>query len=91
MKCICKNKTLEGHEVDCVVFNIKKRRHSTPNTEDWKFKLGDTVKKKSGSQWVGCIVGFYSTVLTPRGYAIESIYHDGSVQIYPENALEKTI
>ena len=53
-----------------------------------KFKQGDRVKKKSGSQWQGCVVGFYSTKLTPTGYAVESESHLGSVQIYPENALE---
>lgn len=59
------------------------------NTEGWAYKLGDTVQKKSGSDWIGEVVGFYSTGLTPRGYAIESMFHKGSVQIYPENALTK--
>lgn len=54
----------------------------------WKFELEDKVQKKLGSQWSGKVVGFYTTVLSPRGYAIESEYHPGSVQIYPENALE---
>ena len=40
-----------------------------------KFKLGDVVKKVSGSQWHGTIVGTYST-------------EKGSVQIYPAKALE---
>ena len=53
-----------------------------------KFKHGDRVKKKSGSQWQGEVVGFYSTTLTPEGYAVESETHKGSVQIYPVNALE---
>lgn len=53
-----------------------------------KFKLGDFVRKKSGSEWQGTIVGWYSTELTPEGYAVESEYHKGSVQIYPANALE---
>lgn len=57
------------------------------NTDDWAYKLGDVVQKKSGSDWMGEVVGFYSTNLTPRGYAIESRFHDGSVQIYPEGAL----
>lgn len=34
-----------------------------------KFKLGDLVKKVSGSQWHGTVVGTYSTELTPEGYA----------------------
>jgi dihydrofolate reductase (trimethoprim resistance protein) len=54
-----------------------------------KFKLGDLVRKTRGSQWHGRVVGFYSTELTPIGYAVESSTERGSVQIYPESALEK--
>ena len=53
-----------------------------------KFAAGQRVRKKSGSSWQGRIVGFYSTELTPVGYAIESEREKGSVQIYPEHALE---
>ena len=52
------------------------------------FSLGDRVRKTKGSEWQGYVVGFYSTTLTPEGYAIESESHRGSVQIYPVNALE---
>jgi len=52
-----------------------------------KFKLGDLVTKTKGSEWVGYVVGTYSTKLTPEGYCVESMYHEGSVQIYPANAL----
>jgi dihydrofolate reductase (trimethoprim resistance protein) len=52
------------------------------------YKLGDTVRKRSGSQWHGTIVGTYSTSLTPEGYAVESATESGSVQIYPVAALE---
>jgi dihydrofolate reductase (trimethoprim resistance protein) len=52
------------------------------------FTLGDTVKKVSGSQWHGTVVGTYSTELTPEGYAVESWTESGSVQIYPARALE---
>lgn len=52
------------------------------------FAIGDTVRKKSGSEWEGVVVGFYSTSLTPEGYAVESSSHEGSVQIYPTKALE---
>ena len=52
------------------------------------FELGDTVKKVSGSQWHGTVVGTYSTELTPEGYAVESWYELGSVQIYPAKAIE---
>lgn len=53
------------------------------------FALGDRVRKKSGSEWEGHVVGYYSTTLTPIGVAVESAAHRGSVQIYPEQALEK--
>lgn len=56
--------------------------------EKMEFKLGDLVRKKSGSSWHGKIVGTYSTELTPEGYAVESMYEPGSVQIYPAKALE---
>lgn len=54
----------------------------------FKWDLGMTVQKKSGSNWHGTIVGFYSTALTPEGYAVESNFEPGSVQIYPVQALE---
>lgn len=56
-----------------------------------KFSLGDVVKKRSGSEWTGKVVGYYSTALTPVGCCVESSSHAGSVQIYPESALEATI
>jgi hypothetical protein len=52
-----------------------------------KFSLGDRVRKTKGSSWQGRVVGFYSTELTPSGYAVESERDPGSVQIYPESAL----
>jgi hypothetical protein len=52
-----------------------------------KFALGDRVTKTKGSKWTGRVVGFYSTKLTPIGYAVESETETGSVQIYPEAAL----
>lgn len=51
------------------------------------FAPGDHVEKISGAGWRGHVVGFYSTDLTPIGYAVESDAHPGSVQIYPEKAL----
>lgn len=53
------------------------------------FALGERVRKKSGAAWQGHIVGWYSTKLTPEGYAVESEAHAGSVQIYPVAALER--
>ena len=61
------------------------------DTSKFKYKLGHYLRKKSGSQWEGKVVGFYSTDLTPEGYAIESSAHAGSVQIYPVNALEPAL
>lgn len=55
----------------------------------FKYDLKTVLRKKSGSEWKGRVVGFYSTDLTPEGYAIESAYHPGSVQIYPVQALER--
>lgn len=52
-----------------------------------KFTLGQRVPKTKGSKWTGRVVGFYSTALTPTGYAVESETETGSVQIYPEAAL----
>tara|TARA_R110000772_G_scaffold16535_5_gene46820 strand:- start:1088 stop:1276 length:189 start_codon:yes stop_codon:yes gene_type:complete len=54
---------------------------------DKKFQLGDRVTKIKGANWTGKVVGFYSTTLTPVGYAVESETEKGSVQIYPEAAL----
>jgi uncharacterized small protein (DUF1192 family) len=53
-----------------------------------KFKRGDRVRKVKGSSWHGIVVGEYSTSLTPIGYCVESDRESGSVQIYPEAALE---
>lgn len=53
------------------------------------FGFGDRLRKKSGSEWQGKVVGFYSTEFTPEGYAIESEAHRHSVQIYPVGALER--
>ena len=53
-----------------------------------RFKLDDRVTKTKGSSWTGRVVGFYSTTLTPIGYAVESENEPGSVQIYPEAALD---
>lgn len=53
------------------------------------FKRGDHVHKRSGARWQGKVVGYYSTTLTPEGYAVESDTESGSVQIYPAKALAK--
>ncbi len=53
-----------------------------------KFRMGDLVKKSTGSEWEGRVVGTYSTEQTKEGYAVESSAHRNSVQIYPATALE---
>ena len=58
------------------------------SVEKRKFFMEQRVRKISGSEWSGKIVGWYSTELTPEGYAVESEHHAGSVQIYPASALE---
>lgn len=62
------------------IIALVKRREAT--------QIGQFVRKRKGSQWHGRVVGFYSTELNPRGYNVESYYEEGSVQIYPEAALE---
>ncbi len=54
---------------------------------NWTFKLGDKVKKISGSEWSGRVVGFYNTDQTKEGYCIESDKHKNTVQLYPLKAL----
>ena len=54
----------------------------------FQWPLGAMVRKRKGSSWRGRVVGFYSTSLTPVGYCVESAFEGGSVQIYPESALE---
>ena len=63
-------------------------RRSWPATHK-TFGIGDNVRKVRGSQWRGRVVGWYSTDLTPEGYAVESDTERGSVQIYPASALER--
>ncbi len=54
------------------------------------FQIGDRVRKRGDKgQWQGHVVGLYSTDITPVGYAIESEREVGSVQIYPQSALER--
>lgn len=52
------------------------------------FQYGDRVKKRSGGSWRGTVCGWYRTRQSPEGYAVESQYEPGSVQIYPVTALE---
>lgn len=67
----------------------ERKQMSILTTPAFKYMLGDRVKKIKGSSWQGNIVGFYTTSLTRTGYAVESENERGSVQIYPEAALER--
>ena len=79
-----------GSANSIVEWNTRPREGSPPPAVEggWRFKRGDYVRKVVGSKWNGRVVGFYTTELTQRGYAVESMYEIGSVQIYPEKALE---
>lgn len=56
--------------------------------DHFTFRIGDRVRKKRGSQWRGVVCGWYSTDLTPEGYAVMSLFEVGNVQVYPVTALE---
>ena len=57
--------------------------------QNWTFDYGDYVQKSRGANWRGRVVGFYSSLFTREGYAVESSYEPGSVQVYPAAQLEK--
>lgn len=69
------------------VLNATTTQDAFPRTHT-AFRLGQRVRKTKGSRWQGRVVGWYSTALTPEGYAVESDTELGSVQIYPATALE---
>lgn len=58
-----------------------------PTPHGYKYRFGTMLTKKAGASWTGRVVGFYSSILTPEGYCVESIHEKGSVQLYPEQAL----
>jgi hypothetical protein len=58
-------------------------------SKDPLFLRGDRVKKRSGSQWHGVVVGEYSTPLTPEGYCVMSERETNAVQLYPAAALQR--
>jgi len=76
-------KALVCHQMD----RLEAALRQPPSDAMRSFKLGDRVTKSKGSKWTGKVVGFYSTNLTPEGYAVESETEVGSVQIYPVAAL----
>lgn len=58
------------------------------NKNNHRWQLGDKVRKKRGSSWRGTVCGFYTTPHTPQGYCVDSAFEPGSVQVWPEAALE---
>ena len=81
----------DGDVVEHVTISVVRDGETVP-INDWPashatFKRGNLVRKTKGSQWRGKVVGWYSTALTPEGYAVESSSEVGSVQIYPASAL----
>jgi dihydrofolate reductase (trimethoprim resistance protein) len=74
------------------------RDHQIPPPFPVTFGVGDRVRKKSGAAWQGRIVGWYSTQLTPEGYAVESEAHPGSCRFtqsrrlsaWPNSSIEAT-
>jgi hypothetical protein len=54
-----------------------------------RWHIGSHVRKIKGASWRGYVVGYYSTILTPEGYCVESERERGSVQLYPRAALER--
>jgi hypothetical protein len=61
------------------------------NTAPWprgRFVYGDRVRKIRGSEWQGTVCGWYSTEGTPLGWCVVSEREKGSVQVWPDAALE---
>jgi dihydrofolate reductase (trimethoprim resistance protein) len=69
------------------MFDPMEKPLASPGSEWWP--VNTRVRKTKGASWQGRVVGFYSTTLTPEGYAVESEREPGSVQIYPRAALER--
>jgi len=63
---------------------------AVPRPIGFKFGIGWPVRRIDGSNLLGKVVGFYSTEFAPEGYAVESKLEQGSVQIFPVEALEAT-
>ena len=82
--------TMTRGDATAAALDMNGLRQSWPDTHK-TFGMGDKVRKVRGSQWRGRVVGWYSTDLTPEGYAVESDTEHGSVQIYPASALERAV
>ena len=76
------------HNTELAIEELRDALAAPATATSGRFKIGDHVFKVKGSQWSGRIVGWYSTDLTPIGWAVESFIERDSVQIYPDAALE---
>lgn len=86
---LLKYENLPEQDTESLIILDAARRHLDLLEKTKAYPLGTLAKKKGNKgQWHGKVVGFYFTDITPVGYAIESMLEEGSVQIYPETALE---
>ena len=57
------------------------------NTEGPRlFPLGCNVHKTSGPEWIGKVVGYYSSTFTPEGLVIECTVPGANGQVHVEPA-----
>lgn len=56
-----------------------------------RFPLGSPVRKISGPEWAGVIVGYYSSSYTPEGLVIECTAEGarGQVHVEPAKRMER--
>lgn len=57
-----------------------------------QFPLGTRVRKISGPEWEGMVVGYYSSTFTPEGLVIECTAEGarGQVHVEPAKRMEKS-
>ena len=56
-----------------------------------RFPLGAPVRKASGPEWLGVVVGYYSSTFTPEGIVIECTAEGarGQVHVEPAKRMER--
>lgn len=56
-----------------------------------RFPLGSAVRKVSGPEWQGVVVGYYSSSFTPEGLVIECTAPGarGQVHVEPAKRMER--
>ena len=56
-----------------------------------RFPIGTRVRKASGPEWRGVVVGYYSSTYTPEGLVIECTAEGarGQVHVEPANRMER--